>query len=577
MSVRVFTAGHVDDGKSTLIGRLLYDSKALYEDHVSTLEKGGFDFSLLTDGLLAEREQGITIDVAYRYFSIGDKQFILADAPGHEQYTANTAAAASDADALLLLISAERSLTLQAKRHSLIASLLGVKRVVVAVNKLDLFPDAKERFFKAQKEYEDFATDLKFAAIEVLPISALKGNNVVSTGFPWYQGKSLFDSLKNIPLEKKEIGPWRLSVQTVLCSPECRFYAGTLKGGSLKVGDEIVCFPSEKKTRIKAILHSGQKKDQAIDGEAIALQFSEEIDASRGSLFAPVGDLPTISQEMEALVFWMDRSFLKKGASYVLMHSTQAVPAEIEDIFYTLNVETLEKKEVSELSFNDIGRCLLHLQRPIFADLYAKSRTNGAFLLIDPISHRTVAAGLIEVLKPLVDEKKKLGEIVWITGLPCSGKTTLGGALVERLKERGKRAYLLDGDALRKGLNFDLGFSKEEREESVRRAAEVASLFAEEGFIVVVALISPFISGRSYARSRAPGLFIEVYLSTRLSVCEKRDVKGHYWAAQQGIRKEFTGISSPYEPPLEADLVLDTEILSVEGCLNQLLKRLHVF
>jgi len=591
--LRLFTAGNVDDGKSTLIGRLLYDSRSLYEDHLLSLQRDSakkgsttLDYSLLTDGLMAEREQGITIDVAYRYFSTSQRDFILADTPGHEQYTRNMVTAASQADVLLLVLSVERPLSLQARRHSVIASLLGIKQFVVAINKLDLVGYSQEAFKKIQNEYKQFALNLAMDHLHFIPISALQGDNIVdrSDRMIWYQGTSLLKYLETLVLPHHSNSVWRFPVQYVL-RPEIggRFYAGTLERGILKKGEETVCLSTGQKTCIQTILYREQEIEEAKEGQAIAIQLETQMDVGRGSFFAPPKDLPMILVEMEAFLIWMDSKRFSGTSSYLLMHTTQTVFAEIKEIQYVIDVQTLEKKQAKALCFNDIARVSLVLQKPIFADLYKDSRTTGSFLLIDPHTYRTLGAGLIESSdskEGSLHQKKisvQKGCIIWFTGLPGSGKTTLARALEKALIERGKFVYVLDGDILRKGLSSDLGFSLEDRKENMRRVAEVASLFMDAGCIAIVALIAPLRSEREAIRLKLPeNRFWEIYLSTPLSCCEERDPKSQYQKARQGIIADFTGISSPYEPPQNPELILDTSILSVQTCLEQILNRLSL-
>lgn len=558
-------AGNVDDGKSTLIGRLLYDSKSLYEDHLQSLKldsaqkgKTGLDFSLLTDGLIAERKQGITIDVAYRYFSTPKRDFILADTPGHQQYIGNMAAAASRSDVLVLVLSIESPLSLQAKRHSKIASLFGIQQVVIAINKLDLSENSEKQFLTAKKEYEEFAATLSFNTLHFIPISALKGENILnkSSLFPWYCGPSLIELLEMTPSFPVQNSSWRLGIQlTLQTKTGSAFYAGTLQGGKIRKGEEAICYPSGKRTKIAAIIHREKEVDEAQNKDAIALELHPEIEAAKGCILAPPNHPLTAFKKLTAQFVLFEKEKIGIHQPYIFIHMNQTAEAQIR----SLNATELE-------GFYLIS---IDLDRIIYADAYRENKTGGSFILVDPETLRTIGAGLIQ--------KPKQSSVIWFTGLSGSGKTTLASALKKALEQRGKQTYLLDGDLLRKGLNSDLSFSLENRHESVRRAAEVAALFADAGFIAITALISPFAQAREKARLLfAEGQFFEIYLSAPLSCCEKRDLKKHYQAAREGLLKDFTGISSPYEPPQNPELTLDTSQLSVEECVQLILKELDV-
>lgn len=596
--LRVFTAGHVDDGKSTLIGRLLYDSRSLFEDHLTTLKKDsakkylgpfGIDYSLVTDGLKAEREQGITIDVAYRYFSTPKRKIILADTPGHEQYTRNMATAASNSDVLLLLVDAQNGITTQTKRHLTISALMGIQHVVIAINKMDLVGYSDEPFSLIAKSLSDLLKQVKIPTFTFIPISALHGDHIVekSDKMSWFQGPTLLHYLESIPsAEAKSSENFRLPIQTILRGEKKRFYAGTISSGSIKKNGEMRLIPSQQFTRARSILSSEREVDEAFAGQAVAIELENEMDVSRGNMFVSVERPPEILNQCEAQIIWMNSTPAERTPTiYLLSHTSQVVSAKITRILSKFNPETmLPTNDCNQLTMNEIASVSLELHRPIFADPYQSNRSTGSFLLLDPRTNQTVAAGLISNTKNLFPTKssisseerrlamKQIGRVIWFTGLSGSGKSTLANALEKRLFGLGKIAYVLEGDRLRNTLCSDLGFSPEDRAENIRRAGEVASLFCDAGMIVLAAFISPLAADRERARMATPkGQFCEVYLQTPLSVCEMRDPKGLYKRARGGEIKNFTGISSPYEPPHSPELTLDTSILSVDECIEQIL------
>lgn len=613
--LRFLTAGSVDDGKSTLIGRLLYDSQSLYDDHINALTcesnkkgfvKGSLDYSLITDGLKAEREQGITIDVAYRYFSTLKRKFIIADTPGHEQYTRNMATGASTADLLILLVSAEHGMLPQTRRHSVIASLMGIKHFVVVVNKMDLVNYAEDVYERIKSDYLTFAKRLHIPDIYFIPISAFHGDNVVdkSEKMPWFTGLPLLDHLESIsleqdyiPIEKQEL---RFPVQLVLRLPSGnRAYAGTLSSGIMRKGDEVICLPAGQKCRIDTIYQDNQETEEAHPFQSVTVSLDRAIDISRGNMLVMPTRHPRITSKIQAILIWMDNEqACVPGQLYLLKHTTQTVVVELKEIVHKVDIYSLDtcKIAIHELTLNEIGSAMLELHKPIFADSYQTNRETGSFLLLDRISNHTVAAGLI--VAPFNrkihdsiesdniqqqhskisrhEREKHLGQkgcVLWLTGLPGSGKSTLAYELEKQLSKAGHAVYVLDGDNMRYRLNRDLGFSPEDRKENIRRVSEVAALFADAGIIVITALISPYREERLLARSAAPaGSFFEIYLNTPLECCEQRDPKGHYRKARIGEIKHFTGISAPYEEPLNPDLIIDTSVRSVEHCAHDLLQ-----
>ena len=598
--LRLLTAGSVDDGKSTLMGRLLYDGRHIYEDHRDSLErdsarkgweKGRLDYSLLLDGLKAEREQNITIDLAYRYFATPRRKFIIADAPGHEQYTQNMATGASNANLLLLLVSAQNGIVAQTLRHSYIASLMGIRHFVVAVNKMDLVDYSQAVFEQIKKEYEAFSARLPVPDIHFIPLSAAQGDNVVapSCHMPWHHGTPLLEYLEEVYIAgDRNLIDLRFPVQLVLRpSPDFRGYAGTLASGILRKGDEVAAFPSGQKSRVCSILHYNEELPEAFAPQAITVVLEDNIDISRGDMLVHPRNQPRSRTKLEAMIIWMDgKQQAVPGNSWLLKHTTNTVSAVLNEIVYKIDIHTLHRKTEQygpkpSLDFNDIARVRFELHRPISADTYDVNRSTGSFILIDPRSNQTVAAGMVidrESPPETLDEHHLKGThdhhgcVVWLTGLSGSGKTTLARALEKKLKESGRPCYVLDGDEIRKGLSKDLGFSHEDRTEHVRRVGEVAALLSKAGLAAIVALISPFHKDRDKAREAAKeGCFLEIFLDSPLAVCEARDPKGLYERARKGEIPDFTGISAPYEPPLHPDLVLNTEKMCLDEAVAKIL------
>ncbi|WP_306359343.1 adenylyl-sulfate kinase [Nocardia sp. CC227C] len=589
--LRIATAGSVDDGKSTLIGRLLYDSKALFSDQLSAIEMFSTargdqapDLSLVTDGLRAEREQGITIDVAYRYFATPRRKFVIADTPGHVQYTRNMVTGASTADLALILVDARKGVSEQTRRHAFLSALLGVGHLVLCVNKMDLVDFSRDRFDEIREEFADFATKLDVRDLSFLPLSALHGDNVVepSAHTPWFPGPPLLRHLEDVHIASdRNLIDARLPVQYVIrpSGETRRSYAGTIAGGVFKPGDEITVLPSGRSTRVAQIWGpGGGKVEEAFAGMAVSLALDDEIDIGRGDMFARPGNQPHQDRELDAMVCWFsDDTELRPGDRYTIRTAAQTAQVRVRTLDYRLDVNTLHRVEdAPRLALNDIGRVTLHSTQPILFDPYRANRATGSFILIDEHTDQTVAAGMITGRTPVqpatrrgpvtwqrsaVARTQRLsqGKTLWLTGLSGSGKSTIAVELERQLIAAGRPAYLLDGDNLRHGINDDLGFGDDERRENIRRVAEIAALFADSGTIAIVSLISPFAAERENARRihADRGLeFHEIFVDTPLATCEDRDPKGLYAKARAGEITQFTGIDSPYERPAHADLVL---------------------
>ena len=611
--LRFSAVGSVDDGKSTLIGRLLHDTKSIYEDQLSTLRADSarvgtgpvIDFALLTDGLRAEREQGITIDVAYRYFSTPRRNFIIADTPGHEQYTRNMATGASTAHLAIILIDAAHGILTQTKRHSFIASLLGIPRLLVAVNKMDLVDHAQDVFDRIVGEFTEFATRLGIADLKFIPISALNGDNVVtwSPKMPWYHGESVLDHLESVYVgSDRNLIDLRLPVQYVIRPhQDFRGYAGQIASGVLKKGEEVLALPSMRTTRVKSILSYDGEHEYAFAPMSVTVTLEDEIDLSRGDLLVHPRNLPSVQSSFEAMLVWMADAPMETDRPYLLKHTSQTVKAVVKRVEYRVDVNTLSRVPSPALGLNEIGRVAFQTNQKLFLDPYKNNRLTGSFIVVDPIGNGTVAAGMIidrmpesqlrapagglsapksENIRAEVSpvsagaRERLLGQravTIWMTGLSGSGKSSIAQELERRLHDEGRHVYVLDGDNLRFGLNRDLTFSRGDRSENIRRAAEVARLFNDAGTIVLVPIISPFRDDRDRARAIVGAdRFLEVYLSTPLSVCEARDVKGLYRKARAGEIAEFTGISSPYEVPEHPSFALDTSALGLVECADVL-------
>ncbi|WP_410640146.1 adenylyl-sulfate kinase [Amycolatopsis sp. lyj-346] len=578
--LRIATAGSVDDGKSTLIGRLLFDSKAIFTDQLAAVERASRDrgedypdLALLTDGLRAEREQGITIDVAHRYFATPRRKFIIADTPGHLQYTRNMVTGASTADLALVLVDARKGVLEQSRRHAFLASLLGIGHLVVCVNKMDLVGWSSERFDEIREDFRRFAMKLDVADLTFVPVSALHGDNVVhrSASMPWYEGTSLLHQLEEVHVASdRNLIDARFPVQYVIRRSDFRGYAGTIAGGVFKPGDDVVALPSGFTSKVRAIWGPGGKPlEEAFTGQAVAIELAGDLDLGRGTMLCRPGNRAEPSREVDALVCWFSsRSSLTPGASFAVRHTTTETRGTVDRLEYRLDVTTLHRDETAEsLQLNDIGRIRLRTRAPLLFDPYRRNRATGGFLLVDEHTGDTVAAGMITgaPASPVVwhtaavrrEDRPTRGATVWLTGLSASGKSSVAVELERRLVAAGRPAYLLDGDNLRHGLNAGLGFSPEDRAENVRRVAEVARLFADAGVVAIASLISPYEADRTRARAVHEGLpFVEVFVDTPLEVCEARDPKGMYAKARAGEITGFTGIDAPYERPSSPDLVL---------------------
>ncbi|MEV6655592.1 adenylyl-sulfate kinase [Nocardia fluminea] len=616
--LRLATAGSVDDGKSTLIGRLLYDSKSLFDDQLAAIERlsterGGAaaDLALVTDGLRAEREQGITIDVAYRYVTTPRRKFVIADTPGHVQYTRNMVTGASTADLALILVDARTGVSEQTRRHAFLATLLGVPHLVVCVNKMDLVDWSQERFEEIRTEFAAFAAKLTVGDLSFVPVSALLGDNVVdgSQHMSWYPGPPLLRHLEDVHIASdRNLIDARLPIQYVIRAQEGldhRSYAGTIAGGIFKPGDEVVVLPAGRSSHVKEIWGpGGTKVDEAFTGMAVSLTLDDDIDVGRGDLLARPGNRPHIGTDLDAMVCWFSETAqLREGAQYLVRTAAQTSSAQVAAIDYRLDVNTLHRiEDVTTLSLNDIARIRLRSRHPLLSDPYRENRRTGSFILIDPVTDQTVAAGMVtgresgadtptgerERTAPAVvwhrsavsrSERGHAGATVWLTGLSGSGKSTLAVELERQLVAAGRPAYLLDGDNLRHGLNAGLGFSPADRDENVRRVAEVAALFADSGAVAIVSVISPFAAQRAAARTDHADRelpFHEVFVDTPLEVCERRDSKGLYAKARAGELPGFTGIGSPYERPEHADLVITPELGSPAEIAAHILRELGI-
>jgi len=609
--LRFTTAGSVDDGKSTLIGRLLHDSKNIYEDHLASLAKDSraagreeIDFALLTDGLKAEREQGITIDVAYRHFATPKRRFIIADTPGHEQYTRNMVTGASTANLAIILIDARNGVLTQSKRHGFIASLLGIPHLVVAVNKMDLVDYSQAVYEEICEEYREFCAKLPGRDVTFIPMSALMGDNVVqrSARMPWYDGTPVLSHLENVHIASDQnLIDLRFPVQYVLRPNQSfRGYCGTVASGVVRVGDEVVALPSGNKTRVSRILAAGDDVDHAFPPQSVVVCLEDEIDLSRGDMIAHPANLPWTASDVEAMLIWMDTQPLKLGRQYVIKHTTRTIRGRINELKYRIDPNTLHRQQADSLSLNEIGRIGMQLLRPVLCDEYARNRQTGSFVVIDPQTNFTVGAGMVidrshryEAADTMVADRnltRHVGQVsseererlfghrpvtIWLTGLSGSGKSTLAYALEKRLTEEGHACFVLDGDNVRHGLNRDLGFSEDDRAENIRRVAEVAKLMNDSGLIVITSFISPFRADRAAAKEIiGADRFSEVFVDAPIEVCEQRDPKGLYAKARKGEIAEFTGISSPYEAPEEPSLVIETATMAGEQCTEALLAHL---
>ena len=605
--LRFTTTGSVDDGKSTLIGRLLYETNCIFEDQYAAVAKTSelrgnerVDLALLLDGLAAEREQGITIDVAYRYFTTDKRKFIIADTPGHEQYTRNMVTGASNSELAIILIDARHGVLTQSKRHGFLISLLQIPHLVVAVNKMDLVGYSEEVFNRIVQEYRDFSQKLDIHDITFIPVSALDGDNVTtrSPNLPWYQGHTLLHMLENVHVDAdKNYVDFRFPVQYV-SRPNLNFrgFAGTVASGTIRVGEEIAALPSGRTSRVKSIVTFDGELDEACAGMAVTLTLEDEIDISRGDMIVRQGNLPQVGNEFDATICWMDEEPMDRRGHYVIKHTTQKTKAFVAGINYKIDVNTLHRQDAESFALNEIGRIALKTSQPLFFDPYKTNHATGSFILIDPVSNRTVAAGMIrgktrtvadvtpgkraeatrssnvkweEGLITRAQWAKRNGHqgaVLWFTGLSGSGKSTVARKVVGTLFAQGCQVATLDGDNVRHGLCGDLEFSDRDRSENIRRVGEAAKLFFEQGNIVACTFISPFREDRDFVRSILPeGGFIEVHVKCDIEVCKRRDPKGLYKKALAGEIKNFTGISSPYEDPEHAEIVVETDLDHIDG------------
>jgi bifunctional enzyme CysN/CysC len=603
-TLRLLTCGSVDDGKSTLIGRLLYEQKLIFDDQLSALERDSrkygtlgadIDFALLVDGLEAEREQGITIDVAYRYFATPRRSFIVADTPGHEQYTRNMATGASNADLAILLVDARKGLLTQTHRHAIIASLLGIRHVVLAVNKIDLVDYDEATFRRIVAAFADFAKPLGFRSTVAIPISARNGDNVSakSERTPWHDGPHLLDHLERVEVEEDRRGaPFRLPVQWVN-RPHLDFrgFTGTIPSGSVRRGDAIVVAASGRQSLVTQILSAGRETEAAEAGEAVTLTLADEIDIARGDVLARPDSRPEVADQFTAHLIWMSQEPMLPGRSYLLKIGARTTPASVTELKHRIDVNTLDKLAAKTLELNEVGLCNLATTMPVAYDAYADNRETGAFILIDRLTNETAAAGMIAhglrratnihrqgltvTREARAAIKHQRPAVLWFTGLSGAGKSTIANLIEAKLLARGAHTVLLDGDNVRHGLNKDLGFTAADRVENIRRIAEVARLMTDAGLIVLTSFISPFRAERQLARElAAPGEFIEIYVETPLETAIARDPKGLYKRALAGEIKNFTGVDQPYEAPEAAEIVLSTANATPEALAERVLEEL---
>ena len=615
--LRFLTCGSVDDGKSTLIGRLLYDSKMIYEDQLAAVQRdsavhgttgGDFDPALLTDGLKAEREQGITIDVAYRYFSTARRKFIIADTPGHEQYTRNMATGASTCDLAIILIDARNGVVEQTKRHSFITSLLGIKHVLVAINKMDLVDYNQEAFEQIKSDYTQFAARMSVDDVHFIPISALVGDNVVDPGenMPWYDGGTLMHMLETVHIASdRNFIDFRFPVQFVnRPNLDFRGFCGTIASGIVRQGDEVVALPSGKTSTVKEIVTYEGTVEEAFAPMSVTLRLQDEIDVSRGDMLVHPGNMPRTDQKFDAMIVWMSEEPLVPGKQYAIKHTSKEISGTVDTLRYRVDVNTLRRQDSPTLKLNEIGRCHLTLNQAIMYDGYRRNRSSGAFILMDRLSNATVAAGMI-LDRVTTDEKagywddeassehlrSSTGDVtqeeriarfgqrpvtILLTGLTGSGKTTIAHALDRRLFDQGRSSTVIDGQNLRIGLNKDLGFSTKDRSENLRRTVEVAKLFNGAGIISICAFVAPNREIRNRFRDAfTKEQFIMVHLAAPVEVCRERDEEGMYVKAEAGEIENFPGVSADYEPPRNCDLTLPTDQLSVERCVDELISLLE--
>ena len=598
--LRFITCGSVDDGKSTLIGRMLYESQMIFDDQVASLKKDSqkhgtqgeeIDFALLVDGLSAEREQGITIDVAYRFFSSSKRKFIVADTPGHEQYTRNMATGASTADLAILLVDARNGVMTQTKRHSFIVSLLGIKKVILAINKMDLVNYDQKNYQQIDQNYRSFAKNLNFEHIQSIPISALEGDNVYekSKMMKWYSEKTLFSYLETVKVAASKSSKFILPVQRVnRPNLDFRGYSGTIASGNIKVGEEIRTVPSNQKAKVKEIFIGDKSIKSSSDRQSITLTLNKEIDISRGDIVCKKDSIVESADQFNINMIWMSEENCFPGRSYIAKIHNNSSSIKILDIKKIYNVNTLEHSPGKQLDLNDVAEVTVSLNKNVPFMSYQENKNMGSMIIIDPISNQTIGVGMInfalrrarnihlQSLSITKELREKMnghkGQVLWLTGLSGSGKSTIANALEKQLYAEGKKTYVLDGDNIRHGLNKDLGFTDKDRVENIRRVAEVAKLMCDAGLIVITAFISPFRAEREMARSLfQSGEYKEIFISTPLKIAEQRDSKGLYKKARSGEIPNFTGINSPYEKPIKPELTIDTSKISVAQSVKKIL------
>ena len=591
--LRFITCGSVDDGKSTLIGRLLYDSKMIFEDQLAALESDSkragsqgqeIDFALLVDGLAAEREQGITIDVAYRFFATEKRKFIVADTPGHEQYTRNMVTGASTADLAVILIDARKGVLTQTRRHSFLAHLIGIRNIVLAVNKMDLIGYDQAQFEAIVADYRAFADGIGIGAFTAIPLSGLRGDNIAgrSGAMPWFDGPTLIEHLETVAVdaEANRAKPFRMPVQWVnRPNLDFRGFAGMIAGGTFKPGDGVRVLPSGRTTTVARIVTFDGDLDEAVAGQSVTLTLADEVDCSRGDVIAAADAPPQVADQFQATIVWMAEEPLQPGRAYWLKSAAQTVSATVQPPKYAIDVNTMAQLSAKSLELNDIGVAEVYTDRPLVFEPYANSHDLGGFILIDKASNATVAAGMIDFAlrrsqnvhwqaleisrEAHAAQKSQQPKVLWFTGLSGSGKSTIANLVEKKLHALGKHSFLLDGDNIRHGLNKDLGFTDTDRIENIRRVGEVAKLMADAGLIVLTAFISPFRAERDMVRAMLPeGEFVEIFIDTPIEVAEARDVKGLYKKARAGQLKNFTGIDSPYEPPERPSIRIDTQSMT---------------
>ncbi|MCF8211863.1 MAG: sulfate adenylyltransferase subunit CysN [Rhodoferax sp.] len=603
-TLRFITCGSVDDGKSTLIGRLLYESKAIFDDQLAALIKDSaqygtqgtqMDLALLVDGLQAEREQGITIDVAYRFFTTDERRFVVADTPGHEQYTRNMATGASTASLAVILIDARKGVLVQTRRHSRIVAMMGIRHVVLAVNKMDLVGFDAATFYAIVADYRAFAADLGFASLQVIPLSGLTGDNVLepSPNMPWYTGPMLMQYLNTVDTRSTQAqGAFRMPVQWVnRPNLDFRGFCGRIAAGPMHPGDAVRVLPSGVQTHVKAVWLGFEAVAEAQAGDSVTITLADEVDASRSDVLVAASAPPEVADQFEARLLWMSAHALAPGRQYLMKHACKEVSATVSNLKHRVDVNTGAHLAATKLDLNEIGLVHLSTNAPLVYEPYAVSQVLGSFILIDKLTFETVGAGMIEFALRRANnihwqaleinkaaraaQKHQTPRCIWFTGLSGSGKSAIANLLEKRLSSEGRHTYLLDGDNVRHGLNRDLGFTEADRVENIRRVAEVARLMVDAGLIVLVSFISPFAAERAMARSLfAPGEFVEVFVDTPFDDCARRDVKGLYAKALRGELKNFTGLDSPYEAPANPDVRLLAGQKSIEMCLEDLLNAL---